>query len=226
MFKVMPDEPTPAVDVVWTKEDIEENKNWLYQLAVFGERYKRIKLAGLAANQLSIDGERWMAPACWIRDPKDESLGFVAVNPELVSVSGEPKTCYEGCATWRDKVIKAQRYPDIQVKYMAIDGEEHTTDYSGFLAQVWQHEIDHLVGANEMVMTHREAKIDQGRVPVKSEPKVGRNDPCKCGSGRKYKKCCLVKQSAPKVAAPALKSPIDKVNEAAKSRDLHDARRN
>jgi preprotein translocase subunit SecA len=26
--------------------------------------------------------------------------------------------------------------------------------------------------------------------PVRSEPKVGRNDPCPCGSGRKYKKCC------------------------------------
>ena len=22
-------------------------------------------------------------------------------------------------------------------------------------------------------------------------PKVGRNDPCPCGSGRKYKQCCL-----------------------------------
>lgn len=22
-------------------------------------------------------------------------------------------------------------------------------------------------------------------------PKVGRNDPCPCGSGQKYKKCCL-----------------------------------
>ena len=25
---------------------------------------------------------------------------------------------------------------------------------------------------------------------VRSEPKVGRNDPCPCGSGKKYKKCC------------------------------------
>ena len=25
---------------------------------------------------------------------------------------------------------------------------------------------------------------------VRSEPKVGRNDPCPCGSGRKYKQCC------------------------------------
>lgn len=26
-------------------------------------------------------------------------------------------------------------------------------------------------------------------------PKVGRNDPCPCGSGKKYKKCCLMKNS-------------------------------
>ena len=26
--------------------------------------------------------------------------------------------------------------------------------------------------------------------PVRREPKVGRNDPCTCGSGKKYKKCC------------------------------------
>ncbi|MBN1885623.1 MAG: preprotein translocase subunit SecA [Candidatus Krumholzibacteriota bacterium] len=26
--------------------------------------------------------------------------------------------------------------------------------------------------------------------PVRAEPKVGRNDPCPCGSGKKYKKCC------------------------------------
>lgn len=25
---------------------------------------------------------------------------------------------------------------------------------------------------------------------VRSEPKVGRNDPCLCGSGKKFKKCC------------------------------------
>ena len=25
--------------------------------------------------------------------------------------------------------------------------------------------------------------------------KVGRNDPCQCGSGKKYKKCCMDKQN-------------------------------
>lgn len=27
--------------------------------------------------------------------------------------------------------------------------------------------------------------------PVKASPKIGRNDPCPCGSGKKYKKCCM-----------------------------------
>ena len=26
---------------------------------------------------------------------------------------------------------------------------------------------------------------------VRSAPKIGRNDPCPCGSGKKHKKCCL-----------------------------------
>ncbi|NLF16454.1 MAG: hypothetical protein GX595_04250 [Lentisphaerae bacterium] len=31
---------------------------------------------------------------------------------------------------------------------------------------------------------------------------VGRNDPCPCGSGRKYKKCCLNKSRATPGIAP------------------------
>ena len=30
--------------------------------------------------------------------------------------------------------------------------------------------------------------------PKKAGPKVGRNDPCPCGSGKKFKKCCMAKQ--------------------------------
>jgi preprotein translocase subunit SecA len=29
--------------------------------------------------------------------------------------------------------------------------------------------------------------------PIKSDAKPGRNDPCPCGSGRKYKQCCAKK---------------------------------
>lgn len=32
---------------------------------------------------------------------------------------------------------------------------------------------------------------DHSQLPfVRDAPKVGRNDPCPCGSGKKFKKCC------------------------------------
>ena len=34
----------------------------------------------------------------------------------------------------------------------------------------------------------KEEKESQPKIP-----KVGRNDPCPCGSGKKYKKCCMAK---------------------------------
>jgi SEC-C motif-containing protein len=58
---------------------------------------------------------------------------------------------------------------------------------------------------NEEEKVHREIsqfKRDRGRwyfvdgkyagveTFVRDEPKVGRNEPCPCGSGKKYKKCC------------------------------------
>jgi len=42
--------------------------------------------------------------------------------------------------------------------------------------------------ASEMVSEAAEA-VEKAR-PVRTGPKVGRNDPCPCGSGRKYKQCC------------------------------------
>ena len=34
--------------------------------------------------------------------------------------------------------------------------------------------------------------VEEKQKPVRREgKKVGRNDPCPCGSGKKYKKCCL-----------------------------------
>jgi uncharacterized protein len=36
----------------------------------------------------------------------------------------------------------------------------------------------------------READPPPPAVPVRTGPKIGRNDPCPCGSGKKYKKCC------------------------------------
>ena len=41
------------------------------------------------------------------------------------------------------------------------------------------------------VVLNRAGDDDQPQKPVvRDEAKVGRNDPCPCGSGKKYKKCC------------------------------------
>jgi len=53
-------------------------------------------------------------------------------------------------------------------------------------------------------------EVRRGRVEVmdqvweaRSRPKVGRNDPCPCGSGKKYKKCCLGKPTTAASSAGA-----------------------
>jgi len=35
----------------------------------------------------------------------------------------------------------------------------------------------------------------ESSLPAVSKPKIGRNDPCPCGSGKKYKKCCYGKSA-------------------------------
>jgi preprotein translocase subunit SecA len=43
--------------------------------------------------------------------------------------------------------------------------------------------------ARRNIRTNREDADERSREPVKAGAKVGRNDPCPCGSGKKYKKC-------------------------------------
>ncbi len=48
---------------------------------------------------------------------------------------------------------------------------------------------------NDAVEWDRDYDYDETTY-VRAEPKIGRNDPCPCGSGKKYKKCCLDKDEA------------------------------
>ena len=47
---------------------------------------------------------------------------------------------------------------------------------------------ENTVNAIETNQSKQEGTVD--RTVVSNEPKVGRNDPCPCGSGKKYKNCC------------------------------------
>ena len=48
--------------------------------------------------------------------------------------------------------------------------------------------------AREAAREAAHARATRAHAPIRDEPKVGRNAPCPCGSGKKYKKCCLRKE--------------------------------
>ena len=45
----------------------------------------------------------------------------------------------------------------------------------------------------ERLLNPQAAMTDKPRATLTAKPKVGRNDPCPCGSGLKFKQCCLRK---------------------------------
>jgi uncharacterized protein YecA (UPF0149 family) len=46
-----------------------------------------------------------------------------------------------------------------------------------------------LLENNELCCNNKTCCPPKGRI-IRDSPKVGRNDPCICGNGRKFKKCC------------------------------------
>jgi uncharacterized protein YecA (UPF0149 family) len=51
-----------------------------------------------------------------------------------------------------------------------------------------------LVDGQRTIETHGDAPEagQKGQAPIqRAGPRVGRNDPCPCGSGKKYKNCCM-----------------------------------
>ena len=56
-------------------------------------------------------------------------------------------------------------------------------------AEVKDEEFQH-EQSDELEYTDHESAQDKKQAPVKKSPKVNRNAPCPCGSGKKYKKCC------------------------------------
>ena len=81
----------------------------------------------------------------------------------------------------------------LEVKAGGQDDEEGTVE---FIATYKDHD---LVKPHHEISSFRKLDgiwyfVDGKLVPpvteVRTQPKVGRNDPCPCGSGKKYKKCC------------------------------------
>ena len=150
---------------------------------------------GLAANQVGIDAS---VAVVNVRNP------IILINPEIVKQWDEVPY-YEGCLSYKGKGINTKRYKNIVITTEQEEGElyfsgtENPSDGKGsweredlnkqeqelrlLEAICVQHEIDHL---NGMTIHDR-----QMITTIVNELKIGRNDPCSCGSEKKYKKCCM-----------------------------------
>ena len=133
---------------------------------------------GLAANQVGIDAQ---VAVVNVREP------LVLINPKIISKTNEIPY-YEGCLSYPKKGCHTKRYKIVEVE---VDNYESNLTFgagdtdSDLLESVCvQHEIDHL---NGMRILDRAMELTIKR----DKPKIGRNEPCPCGSGKKYKRCCL-----------------------------------
>ena len=70
----------------------------------------------------------------------------VYINPELVKISRGRKDKHEGCLSVRGKWGEVPRAEKASVRAYDEHGNTFTRGASGFLAHVFQHEMDHLEG--------------------------------------------------------------------------------
>ena len=153
---------------------------------------------GLAANQVGIDAQ---VAVVNVREP------LVLINPKIQDQWDEIDY-YEGCLSYPKQGIHTKRYKNIIIQTEQeesgwyFSGADNPTDGKGswekeqsdkheqeqrlLEAICVQHEIDHL---NGITIHDRENKPE----PIVNKKSVGRNEPCPCGSGKKFKKCCINK---------------------------------
>ena len=187
-------EQNPLINKPLKKVSVEEGMKIATELfEILNQRKDGI---GLAANQVGIDAQ---VAVVNVREP------LVLINPEYISQEVEIPY-YEGCLSFKGKGVNTKRFRDVIIKteqsesHWYFSGVEHIIEGKGsweeqveskkqdtelrLLESICvQHEIDHLNG-----VTINDRKFI---TTIVNNNKVGRNDPCHCGSGKKHKKCCM-----------------------------------
>lgn len=104
---------------------------------------------GIAAPQI---GESVQAAIIEIdidssRYPGQEPFGRrVFLNPRVTVLDGAEQGFWEGCLSVPNLRGFVERPRRVRVDYLDLEARERTIEAEGFLATVFQHEIDHLLG--------------------------------------------------------------------------------
>lgn len=99
-------------------------------------RANRERCVGMAANMIGVNKAVIVVAA--------GPFQFAMVNPVITKKSGEYRT-EEGCLSLNG-VRQCTRYKEIEVDYLDSNFKPQHSAYSGYVAQIIQHEIDHCNG--------------------------------------------------------------------------------
>jgi len=130
---------------------------------------------GLAAPQVNVS-ERLIVVE-YAEEQEEEAEGqpekpkklFVLINPEIVKSSTETLMGVEGCLSIPNLVGEVERHAVIQVKGLNRHGKPAKVKAEGWLARIFQHEIDHL---NGILFPDRAARVWQPQDEVEPEQEV------------------------------------------------------
>ena len=78
--------------------------------------------------------------------PKSKDDYDVLVNPRITQIRGDLETMNEGCLSCPDISVEVSRATEIKVRAYDQDGRKVNKRYTGFLARIVQHEMDHIEG--------------------------------------------------------------------------------
>lgn len=70
----------------------------------------------------------------------------VVINPTIINYSKKKSSKWEGCLSLKNVAAASVRGESVTVRYLDEKGKPHKQKFTGFTAQVFQHEIDHLNG--------------------------------------------------------------------------------
>jgi peptide deformylase len=102
---------------------------------------------GLAAPQINVSSR-----VIVVEYPMDDTIEnakpklFIVANPEIVKISEDKALGVEGCLSVPDVVGEVERSIKVVVKGQDQHGKKKKIRAQGWLARIFQHEIDHLNG--------------------------------------------------------------------------------
>ena len=94
---------------------------------------------------------------------------WAVINPEIVKASEEKVMGVEGCLSIPGLVGEVERHLSVQVKGLNRHGKQTKIKAEGWLARIFQHEIDHL---NGVLFTDRAIRVWKPQDEVEPEQEV------------------------------------------------------